>query len=131
MLTLPILYCIFNGNVPMTHFMYEDKENRASTLPNLYIVFMCKRNNEGMKIIKIGLIVKTILSLHDENLILEINKICLTNQALTSIVNDKNITFSLKKIAIEGITNLTEYEYLQIIAQQYLYITSQQYFKHS
>ncbi|KJG67353.1 hypothetical protein UA41_19455 [Photobacterium kishitanii] len=81
----------------MTHFMYEDKENRASTLPNLYIVFMCKRNNEGMKIIKIGLIVKTILSLHDENLILEINKICLTNQALTSIVNDKNITFSLKK----------------------------------
>ncbi|PSU74516.1 hypothetical protein [Photobacterium phosphoreum] len=129
MLTIPILHYIFNSDAPMTHFMYEDKEGRASILPNLYIVFMCKHNNKGVKIIKGGLVVRTMLSLHDEDFILAINEVCLMNQALASLVDDINITLLLEKIPIDGITNLTEYEYLQIIAQQYLQIVSQQYFK--
>lgn len=120
MSTTAFFHCVFNKDSSITHFMHTGIDELAKNLPNLYVVLLCQQGNGNVKNIEGAIIIRTVLTHHDEAFVGDVYGLCAINKGLSQLVNSDKTSLLPTKVGFAGSPILTEYECLQLATQQYL-----------
>jgi hypothetical protein len=116
--TIPLLYCVFNGAESITHYPVEFDRELYKLTPNLYAVCIADNSVKRNHIVG-GLLIKTTFTHDDPGFVDAVTAAALNTTILNHFIG-KGVSFFPAHLGVAGDEPLSEGEMVRLMLKQYI-----------